>query len=105
MAGPECNTSHQVCQIIEIEIGLEIVLETIKIEIKVQKEDEMARIELEANLEIILVTDLMTDQGYVRKILERNPTNILSTVTQMVIPGNVVGRCWLMKRKQKDLGS
>ena len=43
----EDNLNHQVDQILEIETGLETVLEILKIETEKQQEDSVVRIDLE----------------------------------------------------------
>ena len=77
-----------------------IVLEIHTIEIEGY---QVGPIGLEINLQIIQVIDQMIGQEMVEIILNRNPTNMVNIVIKMVIPGNIVGRCKPMQRKQESL--
>ena len=104
MKDPEENTNHQEDKSLEIEIGLETILEIVleihKTEIEEHQEDLVG---LETNLEKNQVIDQMIDQGIVEMILNRNPTNGMNIVIKMVILENIVGRCKPMLRKQEGL--
>ena len=89
----EDNINHQVDQILQIETGLETILETIldihRIETEEQEENPTG---LETNVEIIQVIEQMIEQEIVEMSLNRDPINIVNIVIKMVILGNTVGR-------------
>ena len=104
MRVPEENINHQEDKWLEIETGLQTILEIVlvihKIEIEGYQEDPIG---LEINLETIQVIDQMIEQEMVEMIPNRNPTNIVNIVAKMVILGNIVGGCNPMQRKQEGL--
>ena len=104
MKDPEENINHQEDKSLEIETGLEIILETVLETHKTEIEGcQEGLISLEINLEIIQVIDQMIEQEMVEMILNKNPTDIVNIVIKMVTHGNIVGRFKLMQRKQESL--
>ena len=97
----EKNINHQEDKNLEIESGLEtiveIVLEIHMIEIERYQEDPIG---LEINLEKIQVIGQMIEQELVEMILNKNPTNNVNIVIKMVRHGNIVGSFKPMQRKQ-----
>ena len=107
MKYPEENKNHQEDKSLEIETGLETILEIVleihKTEIGGCPEDPI-NLEINlGNLETIQVIDEMIEQEMVEMILNRNPTNIVNSVIKMVILGNIVGRCKSMLSKPEGL--
>ena len=101
---PEENINQQEDKSLEIETGLETILETVPEIHKTEIEEcQEGLIDLEINLEIIKVIDQMIEQGMVEMILNKNPTDIVNIVIKMGILGNTVGRCKPMPRKQEGL--
>ena len=104
MEYPEENINHQVDRGLEIEFGLETILEIVLEIHRTELEGyQEYLIGLEINLETIQMVDQIIEQEIVEVILNRNPTNIVNIVIKMVILGNNVGRCKPMQRKQEGL--
>ena len=90
---PEENINHQEDKSLEIEIGLETILD-IGLEIhKTETEGcQEVLISLEINLETIQMIDQMIEPEMVVMILNKNPTDFANIVIKMVILENIVGR-------------
>ena len=81
----ENNINHHINQILDIEISLETVPETVleipKIETENQQEYPMERVDLET----IQLIYQMIEQENIEVILDRNPPNIVNSVIKMGI--------------------
>ena len=83
---PAENINHLEVKGLEIEIGLEAILEIVLEIHKTEIEGcQQGLIGLEMHLEFIQVIDQMIEQGMVAMILNKNPTDIVNIVIKIVI--------------------
>ena len=97
MKDPEESINHQEDKSLEIETGLEKILEIVLEIHKTEIEGCQDLTGLEIYLETIQVIDQMTEQEMVEKILNKNPTDTVNIVIKMV----TWKYCWKMQANVK----
>ena len=102
MKDPKENINYQEDRSLEIETGIETILEKVleihKTETEGCQEDPIGQ---KINLEKIQVIDQMIEQEMVEMILNRNLIDIVNIVIKMVIPGTIVGDASQCKESKK----